>query len=152
MLTQIDETDPSVLSSRALIKMQNRFTPQAGIDSYTVKFPSSIAAPDDDSYTVKSSTFYFNGKVCFLRNRIDTTIIEIIDTSTGSPEIDNIGNYYPIEGTIILSGFTGTLISGSYFKISVLPANQATINPLRNNILKYDEAETSASGIITDTV
>ena len=87
-----------------------------------------------------------------MRNRLDTTIIEIIDSSTGIPEVDNVGSYNPAEGTIILSGFTGTLISGSYFKISALPANQATINPLRNNILVYDEAEATAVGIITDTV
>ena len=152
MLTEIDETDPSVLSSRASIKMQNRFTPQTGIDSYTITFPSSISRAEEDVYTIESSTFYFNGKVCFLRNRLDTTIIEIIDSSTGSPEVDNVGSYNPAEGTIILSGFTGTLISGSYFKISALPANQATINPLRNNILVYDEAEATAVGIITDTV
>lgn len=152
MLTEIDETDPSVLSSRASIKMQNRFSPKVGIDSYTITFPSPIAESVDDSYTIKSSNFYFNGKVCFLRNRIDTTIIEIIDTSTGSSEIDNIGNFYPTEGSIVLSGFTATLISGSYFKITALPANQATINPIRNNILMYDEAESFAAGIITDTV
>ena len=152
MLTEIDETDPSVLSSRASIRMQNRFTPQAGIDNYTIAFPSSISQAEEDVYTIKSANFYFNGKVCFLRNRLDTTIIEVIDTTSGLPEVDNIGNFYPTDGTLVLSGFTATLISGSFFKIIAFPANQATINPLRNNIIIYDEAASSASGIITDTV
>jgi hypothetical protein len=152
MLTEIDETDPSVLSSRATVRMQNRFTPQSGVDSYTIAFPSSIATEEEDAYTVKSTNFYFNGKVCFLRNRIDTTIIEVIDTSTGKSEVDNVGNFYPSEGTIVLSGFTGSLISGTYFKINALPANQATINPQRNNILIYDDEASTASAIITDTL
>lgn len=151
MLTEIDETDPSVLSSRATVRMQNRFTPQSGVDSYTIAFPSSIAT-EEDVYTIKSTNFYFNGKVCFLRNRIDTTVIEVIDTSTGNPEVDNVGNFYPSEGTIVLSGFTGSLISGTYFKITAVPANQATINPQRNNILIYDDEASTASAIITDTV
>lgn len=152
MLTEIDETDPSVLSSRATVRMQNRFTPQSGVDSYTIVFPSSIATEEEDVHTIKSTNFYFNGKVCFLRNRIDTTVIEVIDTSTGRPEVDNVGNFYPSEGTIILSGFTGSLISGTYFKITAVPANQATINPQRNNILIYDEEASTASAIITDTI
>ena len=151
MLTEIDETDPSVLSSRATVRMQNRFTPQSGVDSYTITFPSSIAT-EEDAYTIKSTNFYFNGKVCFLRNRIETTVIEVIDTSTGKSEVDNVGNFYPSEGKIVLSGFTGSLISGTYFKITAVPANQATINPQRNNILIYDDEASSASAIITDTV
>lgn len=152
MLTEIDETDPSVLSSRATVRMQNRFAPQSGVDSYTITFPSSIATEEEDTYTIKSTNFFFNGKVCFLRNRIDTTVIEVVDTSTGKPEVDNVGNFYPSEGTIVLSGFTGSLISGTYFKITAIPANQATINPQRNNILIYDDEASTASAIITDTV
>lgn len=152
MLTDIDETDPSVLSSRAVIKMQYRFEPQTGIDNYTITFPTSIAGPDDDFYTIVSKNFYFNGKVCFLRNRINSTIIEVVNTSSGAIEVDNVGYYNSGEGTIVLNGFTSTLISGSFFKITALPANQATINPLRNNILLYDADASTARAVITDTV
>lgn len=152
MLTDIDETDPSVLSSRAVIKMQYRFEPQTGIDNYTITFPTSIAGPDDDFYTIVSKNFYFNGKVCFLRNRINSTVIEVVNTSSGAIEVDNVGYYNSGEGTIVLNGFTSTLISGSFFKITALPANQATINPLRNNILLYDADASTARAVITDTV
>lgn len=152
MLTEIDESDPSVLSSRAVIKMQYRFTPESLVDNYTIQFPTSIAPADDDFYAIQSKKFYFNGKVCFLRNRINTAIIELIDTATGFPEVDNVGYYDPAAGTIVLSGFNPTLISGSFFKITAIPANQATINPLRNNILLYDDEASSAKAIVTDTV
>ena len=90
--------------------------------------------------------------MCFLQNRLDSTVIEVIDTATGKPEIDNVGYYDPAEGTLILSGFNSTLITGDFFKITAIPANQATINPTRNNILLFDGEESSATAIITDTV
>lgn len=152
MLTDIDETDPSVLSSRAVIKMQYRFEPQTGIDNYTITFPTSIAGPGYDFYTIVSKNFYFNGKVCFLRNRINSTVIEVVNMSSGAVEVDNVGYYNSGEGTIVLNGFISTLISGSFFKITALPANQATINPLRNNILLYDAEASTARAVITDTV
>ena len=152
LLTRIDESDPSVLSSRAVVKMQHRFVPQSLIDSYTITFPTSISAPSDEIRTIKSKNFFLNGKVCFLQNRLDSTVIEVIDTATGKPEIDNVGYYDPAEGTLILSGFNSTLITGDFFKITAIPANQATINPTRNNILLFDGEESSATAIITDTV
>jgi len=152
LLTRIDESDPSVLSSRAVVKMQHRFVPQSLIDSYAITFPTSISAPSDEIHTLKSKNFFLNGKVCFLQNRLDSTVIEVIDTATGKPEIDNVGYYDPAEGTLILSGFNSTLITGDFFKITAIPANQATINPTRNNILLFDGEESSATAIITDTV
>lgn len=151
LLTDIDETDASVLSSRATIKMQNRFNPTSGESTYTIVFPTSIAEPDEEFYTIQSSSFFFRGKVCTLRNKLDSSAIEVIDTS-GNIVRDNVGSYDATGGVITLSGFTGSLISGTYFKITALPANQATIDPLRNNILNYDAASSSARAIVTNTV
>lgn len=151
LLTDIDETDASVLSSRATIKMQNRFTPTSGESTYTIVFPTSIAEPDEEFYTIESSSFFFRGKVCTLRNNLNSSAIEVVDTS-GNIVRDNVGSYDAISGVITLSGFTGSLISGTYFKITALPANQATIDPLRNNILNYDAASSSARAIVTNTV
>lgn len=151
LLTDIDETDASVLSSRATIKMQNRFNPTSGESTYTIVFPTSIAEPDEEFYTIQSSSFFFRGKVCTLRNKLDSSVIEVIDTS-GNIVRDNVGSYDATGGVITLSGFTGSLISGTYFKITALPANQATIDPLRNNILNYDAASSSARAIVTNTV
>ena len=151
LLTDIDETDASVLSSRATIKMQNRFTPTSGESTYTIVFPTSIAEPDEEFYTIESSSFFFRGKVCTLRNKLDSSAIEVVDTS-GNIVRDNVGSYDATSGVITLSGFTGSLISGTYFKITALPANQATIDPLRNNILNYDAASSSARAIVTNTV
>lgn len=151
LLTDIDETDASVLSSRATIRMQNRFTPVSGVSNYTIIFPTAIAMADEELYSITSSTFFFKGKVCTLRNKLESSVIEIVDTS-GNIVRDNVGSYDGASGEVILSGFVGSLISGSYFKITALPANQATIDPLRNNIIAYDASSSSARAVITNTV
>lgn len=152
MLTQIDDTDPSILSSRATIKMQYRFVPTSGIDSYTITLPTSIATPKDDAYIIRSENFYLDGVICYLRNKLGTTDIEVINAGSGAVQLDNVGSYNAAAGTITLSGFSTTLISGTYFRITALPANEATINPLRNNILLYDATASTASAVLTDTV
>ena len=152
MLTDIDEAEPSILSSRAEVKMQYRFTPTTGIVAYDIIYPTAIQSAQDDIYVIRSENFNIGSKVCFLRNRLNSTVIEVIDVSTGLPLLDNIGEYIPSEGKITLSSFTGTLISGEYLRITALPANQATINARRNNVLAFDASASSARAIITDTV
>jgi hypothetical protein len=153
LLTVIDDAEPSILSSRADVKMQYRFIPVAGTVNYTIDFPAGIADPDNTTYVVRSDNFYIGQKVCYIRNRLNTKIIEVIDISTGSPLIDNIGEYNATTGQITLSNFTGILIAGTpYIKITAIPANQATINASRSDVLAFDNFASSTNAIITDTV
>jgi hypothetical protein len=67
--------------------------------------------------------------------------------------IDNIGEYNATTGQITLSNFTGILIAGTpYIKITAIPANQATINASRSDVLAFDNFASSTNAIITDTV
>ena len=153
LLTVIDDAEPSILSSRADVKMQYRFIPVAGTVNYTIDFPAGIADPDNTTFIVRSDNFYIGQKVCYIRNRLNTKIIEVIDISTGSPLIDNIGEYNGTTGQITLSNFTGVLIAGTpYIKITAIPANQATINASRSDVLAFDNFASSTNAIITDTV
>lgn len=152
LLTDIDDAEPSILSSRAEIKMQYRFVPVTGIVAYDIIYPTAIQSAQDDTYTIRSENFNIGSKVCFLRNRLNSAVIEVIDISTGLPLLDNIGEYIPAEGKLTLSSFTGTLISGEYLRITAIPANQATINARRNNVLAFDPSASSARAVITDTV
>ena len=152
LLTAIDESDPSILSSRADIKMQYRLTPSVGTDTYSITFPAAITNPVEDRYVIESDLFYLNGVTCKLRNKLDTSVIEVLNVTSGNIEVDNIGSYEPSTGVISLSGFEPTLISGTYFKIVATPSNEATINPLRENILNYDANASSARAVVTNTV
>lgn len=152
LLTDIDESDPSVLSSRATIKMINRFVPSTTAQSYSITFPTSIATPDDVNYRIVSDPFLFDGDVCIFRNRLESNIIEVLNTNTGSIAIDNAGSYNAATGELTLSGVNPVLVGGTYLRIIATPENQATINPLRNNILNYDAASSNARAVITDAL
>lgn len=152
MLTDIDETDDSILSSRADIKMQNRFVPNALAPLQTIYYAAPISAPLDDVHVVQSSPFYYSGKICNLKNKLNTTTLQVIEVSTGNVIVDNIGSYSATDGTISLVNFTGTLITGSYIRVTATPANPSVINPLRNNIVKYDAQASRARAVITDTL
>lgn len=149
LLTEIDDVDPSVLSSRATIKMQNRFVPVVGSGNYTVTYPTSLAAADDKVYIIESDNFRYKGDICYLRNRLNSTILEVYNVSTGQLAVDNIGSYDPTTGVLNLENFTISLLGGDYVKITALPANQSTITPLRNNILRYDAEESSANAVLS---
>jgi len=152
MLTDIDDTDDSILSSRADIKMQSRFVPDPTAPVQTIYYPAAISAPLDDSFIIQSDPFYYNGKACNFKNKLDSTTIQVIEISTGNPLIDNVGSYSATDGTITLVNFTGTIITGDYVRVTAVPANPSVINPLRNNILRYDAQASRARAVITDTV
>lgn len=152
MLSNIDDVDPSVLSSRADIKMQNRFVPDSGVTDYIIYYPTSIASPDDKNYIIQSERFSVNGRTSFLRNRLNSNIIEIVDITNGLISSNNVGYYDEVNGVLYLNSFAGSIISGDHIKITAVPSNPAVINPLRNNILKFDVDASYAFAVLTDTV
>lgn len=209
MLSLIDEVSPAVLSSRATVKMQQRFAPQrplalntikalanflitdkqtnnllaalqAGRINYVVdqlaeyatvnttiirntlealslrnniklRFPASIAIPDDDTRAVTSSSFIYEGNTCQIRNRLSSTVLEIANTATDEVIVSNIGSYTPSTGEVNITSFTPSQIVGDedFVKLSVVPGNESAIEPTRNDIIALDDDLTFANGIIT---
>ena len=154
LLSEVDKVDPAVLSSRADIFMQQRLIPQIvsgdGLSTvstlnvatnYVLRFPAAIAAPDDKDYRLTSSLFTYANRTCFLRNKLNSNIIQIIDQATSAPFYSNVGTYN-INGTVNLVGFAPSSIINNveYIKISVVPGNQSAISPVRNSILEYDDS------------
>lgn len=203
MLANIDDISTAILSSRANVRMQQRFTPSAPTVGNTVKglldspaavsnttldyvvrlimkgryadaanylivnnyvsfytytqildvitkvkkdlkqellFPTSIAIPDDDTYSITSSEFTYNGFSCTVKNKLSSNTLQIVDTSN-NVVVDNIGSYNSTTGRVTLNFFTPSRISGnvSYVKLSAVPANPSAISPDRNEFLEYDE-------------
>ena len=150
LLSIVDDTGPSILNSNINVKMQQRFNPT--IDdtrSYEIYFPVEIAEPDDVNTVVTTSTFIFEGKTCSIKNKLGSNKLQVVDT-TGSPIVDNIGEYNNKTGLVTLTGFAPEQITSgnTFIKVSATPANQSTIRPLRNYILKLDTDISFASGNI----
>jgi hypothetical protein len=211
MLTKLDEVSSAVLSSRAEIRMQQRFNPvrptlistisnlanniiddevlnnvislvndskydQAAsvlisldtvTSSYSVvrtallnvsrnnnvilRFPVPIANPDDENLIVTSSNFIYLNKVCQIRNVLSSNTLQIVSLDDGSIMLNNVGEYHSEKATVTLLNFVPeSLLSGeTEIKVSVSPANQASIAPTRNNILELDKDLSFSKGIIT---
>lgn len=150
LLAVIDNISPAILNSAINVKMQQRFEPTVGTSlSYDIYFPSAISDPDDRDFIVTSSTFVFNGKICSLRNRLNTNKLQIVD-ALGAVVVDNIGECNPSKGLIKLIGFNPAQITSgqTYLKLSAVPANPGTIRPLRNYIIDIDTDVSFASGTI----
>ena len=147
LLTQIDDISEAILNSKATVKMQQRFIPDLTQSAtYNLYFPVEIAAPSPTDHIISSSTFIFNNKVCSIKNALNLTKLQIVD-NVGTVEVDNIGSYEALTGTVTITGFLPSSVTAgaNFLKISCTPANQATIRPLRSYILDIDEGPSFAS-------
>jgi len=148
LLTLIDALEPAILNSRMEIKLKQSFIPTTNLLlSYTVNFPVSLAEPDDSVSTLTTSQFTFNSQTCSIKNKPGTTKLQIISID-GTVEVDNIGNYNNLTGVVSIIGFKPTAFEGNAIDISILPANQSTIRPLRNFILDIDTTASTSRAIL----
>lgn len=150
LLTEIDALDDAILNSKIDTKMQMRIglttDPVLTVGTskdYILKFPTTIADPDDVNFTITSTTFTFNNKRCTIKNKLESNILQII--SSDGIEVDNIGSYNGSTGTVSITGFNPTSVTSNLLKVSVVPANQSTVRPLLNYILDIDTALSSVT-------
>jgi len=142
MLALVDDVDPSVLSSRADLKLQKRFVPFIGTtESVTLRYASPIAEPNDERPVVKSAPFFIDGNRVEIRNKLDSFKLQLYATADDAIYVDNIGEYAPSTGIIMLTGIrVDSIIGGvNYIKISADAANPSVSSPGQNQIVVFDE-------------
>ena len=107
---------------------------------HIVNFPVVLAEPDKDDHTVISSVFKSNGLNVVIKNKLGTNQLQLLDLNE-VVKIANIGTYNAAKGQVEIRSLLVDKDSyiGDGIKISVLPANQSTISPLRNYIITQDE-------------
>ena len=139
LTAEIDDIDDSILNSRMNLRVQQRITPSTTTaTSYELAYPMAIAAADDVNTTISTSTFTFNSQACLIKNRLNSTTLQI-QNSTGEIIVDNIGSFSPATGKVNLVGFLPTSVDNNgVLKVSVRPANESTVRPLRNYIIDID--------------
>ena len=146
LLSVVDASDASILSSDIQVRMQQRFTPIFDSASlrfiradYTLNFLNTIKEPTKETPVITSDGFIFKGKVASIRNRVGddfSTTLEVIDTD-GNVMVSDAGYFKPSTGQVVLTAFSPTSISSgnSYLKISATPNNDNNIKPLRNHVI-----------------
>ena len=149
ILTKIDALSTSILNSSMTIKVQQRFTPTLNtVANYTVNFPVKIASPDDVNHRVTTSTFTYEGNSAIIKNKLSSTTLQILDNTTLAVLVDNIGTYNETSGVVSLNGFNISAFAGDEIKVSVVPADESTIRPLRNYIISLDASVSAAKAVI----
>lgn len=153
LLSELDASDASILSSKTSVSLQQRFVPDVSLTKdYSIVFPTSIAVPTKEISILSSSNFTYNGVLCSLVNRNASTIVDIITIATGKTLVANVGSINVSTGEITLVGFSPSSFAGNYIRITVKPADESAITPVRNNILEYDSQSSTARAIITSSV
>jgi hypothetical protein len=210
LLSDVDDISNAVLSSRANVRMQQRFTPSAPnlisvinglsviqltesqinqivlfvtrkqfteaanymvnnnltadnfttvlnvlsstsvVNSQTLRFPVSIASPDNDTFVITSNNFTFNGINCTLKNRLGSNVIQIVNAAGTEVIVNNIGSYNAGEGTVTINYFNPSNIVGgeTQIRLAATPSNQSAISPTRNDLLVYDPNRSSVTAVI----
>ena len=147
LLSEIDAISPAILNSSMTVKVQRRFTPTLNTSAdYELQFPVALSGIDDDTRTIHSSLFTFEGQTCIIRNTLNSTKLEIFDVANDLVLLDNAGSYTPSSGVVNIKAFNPSAFAGDAIKVSATPANQQTIRPLRNFILNLDGDLTVAAG------
>ena len=141
LLSTIDNISEAILNSRMDVKINQRIEPRLTANqAYIVQYPVGIAAPDDQIYRITTTPFIYDNKICILRNKLNSTTLQVVATGDNSIVTDNAGSYDPVNGKVSIINFAPTSIIGgvNYIKVSVTPANQSTIRPLRNYVIDLD--------------
>lgn len=153
LLTLVDDVSPAILSSRAEIRMQQRVTPVLNSrNTFNITYPVDIRAPANDVPVITSTSFVVNNTSVVIRNKLNSTILQVVAVGSNEVVIDNIGSYDPTARKVEIVSLKLSSINGanSFIKISAIPANQSVIAPVLNDVLKYD-AEASAITPVTTT-
>ena len=174
MLTEVDASDPSVLSSRTSVIVNKRIFPTLNLgQDFIVDFPMAVAVPSslEGEPVVRSSTFFYNNREVFIRNKLGVrtkvsaegatpVVFETIPSNTlelvtlgGVPVISNVGSYDPSTGRVSISGLQVQSIPNNrnYIKIIAIPANESVVTAELNNIIKYDPEESFTKAVKVTT-
>lgn len=154
LLALVDEVDPSVLSSRALLKVQKRYVPFLGTtESVDLRYASAISEPNADTHTITSGGFFSAGKKVTLKNQLNSTKLQLFAVDDNTVLVDNVGEYEPATGLLKLTGLlVDSIIGGNLFiKISAVAANESFSSPGQNQIVVYDDGPSFVQANVVTT-
>lgn len=141
LLTLVDDVSPAILSSRAEVRIQRRFTPTlTKIQDHTLRYAAQLASPDDVNHIITSTAFTYKNKTCILRNKLNTNKLEVFNQDDREVIVDNVGSYTNDVVSIVglqIDNFVG---SDGFIKVSAKPANESAVTPLRQDVLEHDVA------------
>jgi len=156
LTTAIDASNVAIASSSATVKLQKRFVPVLGArDAYNVDFTRAIAAVSTQTRIVTSNPFTYNvagvDYSCRLRNISGSSTLEIYRISSGTEVIvvDDAGYIDYVNNRVVINPFQPTAfeVGKGYVAITVVPADDSSVTPLRNMLVRIDDNAVASNGI-----
>tara|TARA_B110000211_G_C13796090_1_gene428428 strand:+ start:48 stop:572 length:525 start_codon:yes stop_codon:yes gene_type:complete len=168
-LTEVDDVDPSVLSSRADVTLQKRIIPVLTLpENFNFTFGSALKNPNDlATPVVRSAFFKYQNRDVYIRNKLLDKVkvsaegvvpvvfdrkpsnkLELVD-SKGVIVVDYMGYYEPLTGAVEILNLNvqNTNNQSNYIKVFGIPANESAIIPRFSGILQYDASESSVNAV-----
>lgn len=153
LLTAIDDTHPSILSTESKFMLYKTIKPTIGLaKNYTLDFsfqlkntlPSMKAVhPVNDEKVLTSTTFTFNGKTCRLEDDNNGRVRIVSPTSGRSVSlVKEIGTINYNKGLIRLSSFEVSAFSGKEIKVYVTPRSN-DVDFARRDYFEIKAADTN---------
>lgn len=147
ILSEIDNVSPAVLSSRMDVEMMQEiplFFDKS--TNYNLEFPVPIMAPDDKNYSIYSDPFLIGTKSYRIRNRLNSNILEIYDIAEKIIYVDNTGYFEPASGKVFITSLFVSYNANSTLPLYAVPANQASISPVREEVIEFKSDVSFAQG------
>ena len=158
LLREIDKVDPSILNNLLTVTLTKKLTVTIGASaSYKANFSNQIYHPNNTYIgAVTSTQFTYNDTVgnseteCFLDDQ--DGIIRVVKLKLGIRTLiqNNIGTVSYSNGSISLSTFAPTAITGNTVNITVTPAAN-DISPVRDQILLISNNDVTVTATTDST-
>ena len=169
LLTAVDDSDPSVLSSRAEVTLEKRIIPVLTLpENQKFTFGAALKNPEDlATPVVRTGFFKYQNRDVYIRNKLldkvkvsaagavpvvfdrkPSSKLEMVDAK-GVIVVDYMGYYEPLTGDVEILGLNvqSTNNQSNFIKVFGSPANESAITPTFNGILKYDAVESSVNAV-----
>ena len=156
LLKALDDTDPSILSSTATVKMKRSITPTLNADTkYTIKFNNAAFHPtaNHSQTVVESSGFYLMGNTNLQYIEDDGNGVirtfYLLGGTTKTITNASAGTVNYVTGEVVLTAFNITSVTNTDGTLSVtLKPDSNDIIPVRNQVIEIDTANSITTAVV----
>lgn len=154
LLTYVDDSDDSVVSASADVWAQRRLVPTLNVKTrYELAFTLGFGSVTQYDRVVVSDSFsYLDGNTaytCTLRNKTNSTQLEIVRAGASGAivVVDNAGYIDTTNNLLVLTAFSPSGIPNGAdgIRFSARPADDNTVYPKRNLLIRIDDLNTSVN-------
>ena len=139
LLALIDDVSPAILSSRADVSMQQRFTPSGGVEgNFSFDFPTQISNPLIDQKVITSSVFK------------KTTAKGLLNCQIVNKETKNIVTIDTLTSNVVVVGKVNTVTTAALGENNITTTSSSTQEVQQGLVLQI--IDTGTGDVVIDNV